>query len=74
MKHNKLIALLLALMLLSLLLSLIPAQAFAASSSEIRKQINKLKEEKEEIIAFSNAVNEYIAFNKDLLRMEEKVK
>ena len=32
------------------------------------------KEEKEETIAFSNAVKEYIAFNKDLLRMEEKVK
>lgn len=29
---------------------------------------------KEETIAFSNAVKEYIAFNKDLLRMEEKVK
>ena len=32
------------------------------------------KKEKEETIAFSNAVKEYIAFNKDLLRMEEKVK
>ena len=32
------------------------------------------KEEKEETIAFSNAVKEYIAFNKDLLRMKEKVK
>ena len=38
-----------AIMLLSLLLSLIPARAFAASSSEIRKQINHLKEEKQEI-------------------------
>ncbi len=37
------------IMLLSLLLSLIPTQAFAASSSEIRKQINELKEQKKEI-------------------------
>ena len=35
-----------AIMLLSLLLSLIPVPAGAASSSEIRKQINQLKEEK----------------------------
>jgi len=38
-----------AVMLLSLLLSLIPVPAKAASSSEIRKQINELKEEKEAI-------------------------
>ena len=38
-----------AIMLLSLLLSLIPVPASAASSSEIRKQINQLKKEKEEI-------------------------
>lgn len=38
-----------AVMLLTLILSLIPVPASAASSSEIRKQINKLKEEKEEI-------------------------
>ena len=36
-------------MLLTLILSLLPTPASAASSSEIRKQINKLKEEKEEI-------------------------
>lgn len=36
-------------MLLSLLLSLLPTQAFAASSSEIRNQINDLKEQKKEI-------------------------
>ena len=36
-------------MLLTLILGLIPTPANAASSSEIRKQINKLKEEKEEI-------------------------
>ena len=37
------------IMLLTLILGLIPTPATAASSSEIRKQINKLKEEKEEI-------------------------
>ena len=37
------------IMLLSLVLGLLPTRASAASSSEIRKQINKLKEEKEEI-------------------------
>ena len=38
-----------AVMLLSLLLSLLPTHAHAASSSEIRKQINDLKKQKEEI-------------------------
>ena len=38
-----------AILLLSLVLSLLPARAHAASSSEIRKQINHLKEEKKEI-------------------------
>lgn len=38
-----------AVMLLSLIFSLIPVPAKAASSSEIRKQINQLKKEKEEI-------------------------
>ena len=37
------------IMLLSLVLGLLPARVSAASSSEIRKQINQLKEEKEEI-------------------------
>ena len=40
-----------AIMLLSLILSLIPTKAGAASSSEIRKQITALKEEKKEIDA-----------------------
>lgn len=40
-----------AIMLLSLILSLIPTKAEAASSSEIRKQIAALKEEKKEIEA-----------------------
>ena len=38
-----------AIMLLSLILSLLPTRVSAASSSEIRKQINHLKEEKAEI-------------------------
>ena len=38
-----------ALMLLTLILGLLPTPASAASSSEIRKQINQLKEEKEAI-------------------------
>ena len=38
-----------AIMLLTLMLSLLPTPASAASSSEIRKQINALKEEKEAI-------------------------
>lgn len=38
-----------AIMLLSLVLSLIPTKVSAASSSEIRKQLNKLKEEKSQI-------------------------
>jgi len=40
-----------AIMLLSLILSLIPTRVGAASSSEIRKQISALKEEKKEIDA-----------------------
>jgi len=40
-----------AIMLLSLILSLIPTKARAASSSEIKKQIAALKEEKKEIDA-----------------------
>ena len=40
-----------AVMLLTLILSLIPANVSAASSSEIKKQINQLKEEKKAIQA-----------------------
>ena len=36
-----------AIMLLTLLMSILPSRASAASSSEIRKQINQLKKEKE---------------------------
>ena len=38
-----------AVMLLTLILGLLPTRASAASSSEIRKQINALKEEKKQI-------------------------
>lgn len=38
-----------AVMLLTLLMSILPTRASAASSSEIRKQINQLKKEKEEL-------------------------
>ena len=38
-----------AVMLLTLILSLLPTRASAASSSEIRKQINQIKEEVEEV-------------------------
>ena len=37
------------IMVLTLILSLVPVHALAASSSEIRKQINQLKEEKKEL-------------------------
>lgn len=37
------------IMVLTLILSLVPVHAHAASSSEIRKQINQLKEEKKEL-------------------------
>lgn len=40
-----------AIMILSLLLSLLPTRADASSSSEIRKQINQLKDEKKDIQA-----------------------
>ena len=40
-----------AIMVLTLVLSLIPTKVSAASSSEIRKQLNKLKEEKNAITA-----------------------
>jgi len=40
-----------AIMVLTLVLSLIPAKVSAASSSEIRQQLNKLKEEKKVITA-----------------------
>ncbi len=48
------------IMVLSLLLSLLPTRAFAASSSEIRNQINDLKDQKKEIQAkIEDVKNQY---------------
>ena len=52
-------------MLLTLILGLLPTPASAASSSEIRKQINKLKEEKEEIKGKITEVKEQYQQNED---------
>ena len=52
-------------MLLTLVLGLLPTPASAASSSEIRKQINKLKEEKEEIKGKIKEVQEQYEENED---------
>ena len=54
-----------AVMLLSLIFSLIPTPASAASSSEIRKQINQLKKEKEEIKDKIKEVKEQYKENED---------
>lgn len=54
-----------AIMLLSLILSLIPTKAGAASSSEIRKQIAALKEEKKEIDAQLKEVKSQLNANDD---------
>lgn len=54
-----------AVMLLSLLLSLIPAKAKAASSSEIRAQINALKETKSELVARQEEIQTQYKENKD---------
>ena len=52
-------------MLLTLILGLLPTPASAASSSEIRKQINKLKEEKKEIKDKIAEVQEQYEQNED---------
>lgn len=54
-----------AVMLLSLILSLIPTNATAASSSEIKKQIAALKEEKKEIDAQLKEVKSQLSANDD---------
>ncbi len=54
-----------AVMLLSLILSLIPTRAGAASSSEIRKQLSALKEEKKEIDAQLKEVKSQLSANDD---------
>jgi len=52
-------------MLLTLILGLLPTNASAASSSEIRKQINQLKKEKEEIKDKITEVQEQYEENED---------
>ena len=52
-------------MLLTLILGLLPTHAHAASSSEIRKQINQLKKEKEEIKDKIAEVQEQYEQNED---------
>ena len=52
-------------MLLTLVLGLLPTPAHAASSSEIRKQINQLKKEKEEIKDKITEVQEQYEQNED---------
>lgn len=52
-------------MLLTLLLSLLPTRASAASSSEIRKQINAMKEEQKEIKEKITKVQEEYQHNED---------
>ena len=54
-----------AVMLLSLILSLIPTKVSALSSSEIRKQLNALKDEKKEIAAQIKEVRSQYDANAD---------
>ena len=54
-----------AVMLLTLVLSLIPTKAYAASSSEIRKQINELKNQKSGLQSQINDLKDQYAANKD---------
>ena len=54
-----------AIMLLSLLFSLIPIRASAASSSEIRKQINGLKDQKSELKAQMEELKKQYQANED---------
>ena len=54
-----------AIMLLSLILSLIPTKAGAASSSEIKKQLSALKEDKKEIEAQLKEIKKQLNANDD---------
>ena len=54
-----------AIMVLSLLFSLLPTRASAASSSEIRKQINTLKEQKTELQSQIKELKDQYQENKD---------
>ena len=57
-----------AIMLLTLIVGLIPRPASAASSSEIRKQINELKEQKKEIQNQIKEVQEQYEQNSDEIK------
>ena len=70
MKNRKKLVSLLAgimagIMLLTLILSLIPTRAYAASSSEIRKQINSLKDQKTELQSQIKDLKAQYESNKD---------
>ena len=54
-----------AVMVLTLVLSLLPTRAYAASSSEIRKQINQLKDQKSELKSQSEDLKKQYHANKD---------
>lgn len=54
-----------AIMVLTLILSLVPTRAYAASSSEIRKQINNLKDQKTELQSQIKELKEQYQANKD---------
>ena len=54
-----------AVMLLTLIIGLLPTRASAASSSEIRKQINELKAQKKEIEEQIKQVQDDYEKNKD---------
>lgn len=68
-KQNKIVSILAgvmaAVMLLSLLLSLFPTRANAASSSEIRNQINDLKSQHAEMKKESNAISSQYKANEN---------
>ena len=54
-----------AIMVLTLVLSLLPTRAYAASSSEIRKQINQLKDQKTELKSQIEDLKKQYQANKD---------
>ena len=64
-----------AIMLLSLIAGLLPRPASAASSSEIRKQINELKEQKKEIQNLYDDIADYATEKLDeVIKKQEKLK
>lgn len=54
-----------AIMVLTLVLSLLPTRAYAASSSEIRKQINQLRDQKSELKSQIEDLKKQYQANKD---------